>query len=132
MKNTKAIALLAAFMLMIATGCNKDPVEVLVGTWSVSDGGTATFNADGTAIVSGSEEFQDWFGGGGGTDPDTLNWRIITKEENGTASDNLEMDCVGPCTYSGGNIPIKVKSKNKIQLQVDALLFDFRFYLDRQ
>lgn len=127
MKNLKLVIGTFVIGLFLLSSCSKDAAENLPGTWSTSDGGTITFNEDGSGITMDSEFF---------------NWDCGTITINGVSEhigpvqefewmiteggDNLFMAFSDTSSYSidcegSMEFPVKVKSKNKAMVGVDAL-----------
>lgn len=134
MKTTK-LSILIALVVIVFASCKKDPTDTIVGSWNTDDGGTITFNADGTGTTSGSEFFE--------FDCGTLNGNRIGPipafsyeiRNNGT-NDNLFMafedstSFVSPCA---GNMefPVSFSTKNKGKVGTDILI-DIAVELTRQ
>jgi len=114
-KNIYLISLIG--LIFTLSSCSVDPAETLPGTWSTSDGGTITFDGDGSGTTTGSEYFEFDCGTLNGTrlGPVTnFTWSIT---EGGSASDNLHLEFSDPVAYPNcaGSIefPIDFNGKNK-------------------
>lgn len=136
MKKVQLLVIILATAFVV-TSCTKDAEENLPGTWNTSDGGTITFNEDGSGTTMGSDFFlwdcgtltingvSEYFG------PVTeFNWMITS------GGDNLFMEFNDTTSFSqpcGGSMefPVKVKNKNKATVGVDALGIDISVELTR-
>lgn len=136
MKSKNLLFVASLFAAFLLSSCNKDPIEVLPGTWTIENGGTITFNSDGTGVTEGSDEFN--------FDCGTLNgvmygpypeftWEVVqdnedvlkayfSHEETGSSGVN----CSATYSYS-----MKIKSKNKIQLGEKNVLVDLSFIITK-
>lgn len=115
MKKIKILTIILIATLVV-TSCTKDAEENLPGTWNTSDGGTVTFNTDGTAFTVGSDFFTFDCGTLNGVflGPYTdFEW-MITEDGNNLfmAFESDSTNTTGGCSGSTEQ-PIKVKSKNK-------------------
>lgn len=111
----KHLCLLLLLTITFAS-CSVDPTETLPGSWSTSDGGTITFNGDGSGIVTGSDYFEFDCGTLNGVQlgPITkFTWEIT----NSGSNDNLRLEYSDPVAYpncSGSTeFPIEFSGKNK-------------------
>jgi hypothetical protein len=120
------LSMLIALVAITLSSCKKDPNETIIGSWDTSDGGTITFNANGTGTTQDSEFFEFDCGtlNGNRIGPiPSFSWEIT---DNGT-NENLFMafedstSFVSPCS---GNMefPVTFSSKNKGKVGTDVLI----------
>jgi len=123
---TLKLSMFIAVVAITFSACKKDATETIVGSWNTDDGGSITFNADGTGTTQDSEFFEFDCGtlNGNRIGPiPSFSWEV---RNNGT-NDNLFMafedstSFVSPCS---GNMefPVKFTSKNKGQVGNDILI----------
>ncbi len=134
LKQTMVLALtLSIFSL---SSCKKDAFETAPGTWTTSDGGTITLNADGTGATMDSPFFEFDCGtlNGNRIGPiPSFTWEIVN---NGT-NDNLLMNFsdstsfTTPCSGSM-EFPVKFTSKNKGTVGANTLGLTEQIELTRQ
>jgi hypothetical protein len=116
MKTLKILSLFAVLSFVLFS-CEQEAIDVIVGTWDTSDGGTISFVADGTGTTSGSDFFD--FG------VDDFSWSLRDSAEftllNMTFEDTI---------FSGSlETPIEVVNKNEIYVGVEE--FDLNVTLTR-
>lgn len=110
-------------VLFMFSSCSIDPAETLPGTWSTSDGGTITFNGDGSGITTGSDYFEFDCGSLNGVQIGPINtftWEITSSGNTGNSNVRLEYsDPVGfPNCAGSGEYPIDFSGKNKVTVGV--------------
>lgn len=113
MKNQLFTILFVAALFLIS--CTKDAEENLPGTWSTSDGGTITFNEDGTGTTMNSSFFEFDCGNLNGNylGPITaFEWMITSDGDNLFIAYDDQTSFAAPCSGTM-EAPIKMKSKNK-------------------
>lgn len=133
----KLFTIFSLFILM--SSCTKDPETGLIGTWSTSDGGTITFNSDGTGTTADSDFFlwdcgtltingqSEYFG------PVTaFEWQINTNDSN----DNLFMSFDDQTSFSqpcSGTMefPVTVQSAKKAKVGATVLGFGLEVELTK-
>lgn len=111
-------------MVFMFTACSVDPTETLPGTWSTSDGGTITFNGDGSGITTGSDYFEFDCGSLNGVriGPITkFTWEV----NNNGSNDNLRLEYADPVGYpncaGSSEFPIEFSGENKATVGVSVL-----------
>jgi hypothetical protein len=125
------LSLIVLSSMTFFISCGGEAVEVLPGVWDTEDGGTVTFGSDGTGSTDGSDFFT--------TDCGTLNgvqlgpyteftWTL--SDSDGDETLNLEY-ISNDCTVSA-SWPIKVKSKKKIKVGVNAIVADLSMEITKR
>ncbi len=102
------------------TSCSKDADEVLPGTWDTSDGGTVTFNDDGTGSTMGSEFFSVDFDD---NDLDTFTWSL--------SGDNLTWEYSDSTSSFSAEFPVDVKNDDKVEVGASVLGLGIKVTLTR-
>ena len=122
---------LVVISMTFFVSCGGEAVEILPGIWDTEDGGTVTFGSDGTGSTDGSAFFT--------TDCGTLNGTLLgpyteftwsLSESDGDETLNLEY-ITSDCTVSAG-WPIKVKTKRKIKVGVNAIVADLSMIITKR
>lgn len=137
MKNLKLTTIVFALCLFVMSSCSKDAEGSLPGTWNTSDGGTITFNEDGTGTTMDSDFFL-WDCGTITTNGvseylgpvEEFTWMITGDGENLTMEFDDQTSFSIPC---GGSMefPVDVKSDKKATVGVDAFGFGIVVELTR-
>ena len=137
MKNLKVATIVLALGVFFLSSCTKDASENLPGTWNTSDGGTITFNEDGTGITMDSEFF-NWDCGTITTNGNTevlgpveeFTWMITSDGDNLYMEFDDQTSFSVPCSGSM-EFPVEVKSKNKATVGVNSFGIDISVELTR-
>ncbi len=137
MKNLQLATMILAFGLFLMSSCSKDAEASLPGTWNTDDGGTITFNEDGTGITMDSEFFL-WDCGTITTNGNAeylgpveeFTWMITADGENLFMEFDDQTSFSIPC---GGTMefPVKVKNKKSATVGVNALGFGVQVELTK-
>ncbi|MCB0644805.1 MAG: hypothetical protein KDC44_24335 [Phaeodactylibacter sp.] len=124
MKTLKLFVFLAVASMAVLTSCNKDcdednPEAVLPGTWDVDEGGTITFNSDGTGTSNGSDFFTlDFFG-----DPLTdFTWSIVAVDALNDSNLLMEFESEDGTSSGSMEFPVNVKNCDRVLVGVDILI----------
>ncbi len=122
MKFSKFSSLLLCLALFALTSCKKEPIEVLPGTWSTSDGGTITFSSEGTGTVTGSDFFTPLFLSSTTEVASNFNWELVDSEAVVDTNIDLEYFDIDGISLGVSQWPVRVKNKNKVVIGFDALI----------
>ena len=129
MKILKLFVVLAVASMAFLTSCNKDcdldnPEAVLPGTWDVDEGGSVTFNADGTGSTD-SDFFTSTFLG-----LKEFTWTITTTTAINETNITLNYDD-GTGSSESAEWPLDVQNCDRALVGVDILGIDLQAELTR-
>lgn len=123
MKNFKLISVsLVLISLFLITSCSKDRETGFVGTWNTSDGGTLTFNSDGTGLSNNCPYFGCSIGSGSTF---AFKWNITSDDQIEVITHSGPDFTYGECQTLTTVCKVISKKKATIGTEAGGLLSGF-------